>query len=748
MSLTIPQLEDDVSTLTAALAYAAAGWYVLPVSPRDKKNPGSRVGKGWPAKSSRDREVIASWFIGTDDLLALHVGRSGAVVFDVDIAAQVPEALRPALDHPRVPFQSTRTDEPGRGHYPFLMPHGRSLGNGKGGLPGPWGEVRGKNGVIIVAPSVHEKASQGARYAWMRTGPVPTLPDRLADLLSDSQDAADAATDAEVAAFLAAHTEETRPALLKGKVNAWTAKLDAGESRHESVCGFLAGAMKEARAGYYRASTAVEEMGALFWERATTERPGDPGACKRTEQQAADEWYGILSWAVAQANAADLGAVRARVEQHVPERTPEDFDDWLAAVAPDLLAAPVAAPAAPVTAGDEQPVERYPVLDWHEVWTTARAEVEWLCEPLLAAGRVIALFSPAKTGKSLLTLEIAAAIATGRPVLGNPARPPRRVLYVDLENSLDDLRDRLTDLGYGPDDLGNLRYLSFPSLPTLDSATGGAHLLAIARQHEAALVILDTVSRVIGGEEDKADTFRALYRHAIMPLKAEGRAVMRLDHSGKQLGRGQRGSSGKADDVDAVWSLSKRNATTFDLRRTHSRTNHGDDHVTVIRQANPLRHEVPGTGDTPDLGLSMAAEVDALIRQLNELGVPREAGRPSCREALAAAGIKAKNVFLEVAIKQRKNCPQEPGAVAAADAAGSGPTPAPTPAPTAAPHAQGQSGGSGGSDYQPPTVELPPAPSPQGRGRADDGPEPDCECGWMLPPGTHTSACGLAEVAA
>lgn len=112
-------------------------------------------------------------------------------MFDVDSAEQVPAALRPALDDPRVPFQSTRTDEAGRGHYPLLMSPGRSVGNGKGGLSGPWGEVRGKNGVVIVAPSVHDKAAQGARYAWLRTGPVPPLPDRLAELLSDSQDAAD-----------------------------------------------------------------------------------------------------------------------------------------------------------------------------------------------------------------------------------------------------------------------------------------------------------------------------------------------------------------------------------------------------------------------------------------------------------------------------------------------------------------------------------------------------------------------------
>ncbi len=153
-------------------------------------------------------------------------------------------------------------------------------------------------------------------------------------------------------------------------------------------------------------------------------------------------------------------------------------------------------------------IERtYPVLDWSALWAGAGATVDWLCEPLLIAGRSVALFSPPKAGKTLLSLELTSALATGRPVLGNPARQPMRVLYVDLENTEDDLRERLIDLGYGPsDDLDNLRYLSFPDLPALDSPRGGEHLRAIAEHHAARLVVLDTVSRVIDGEENSADT--------------------------------------------------------------------------------------------------------------------------------------------------------------------------------------------------------------------------------------------------
>src|SRR5690606_39391706 len=61
---------------------------------------------------------------------------------------------------------------------------------------------------------------------------------------------------------------------------------------------------------------------------------------------------------------------------------------------------------------------------------------------------------------------------------------PRKVLYVVFENDpRGDIRSRLEDMGYGPDQLDRLVYLSFPQLSALDSPTGGAQLMA-ARSEE------------------------------------------------------------------------------------------------------------------------------------------------------------------------------------------------------------------------------------------------------------------------
>lgn len=161
-ALAIPNIDDDTDALTAALAYAKAGWYVLPVL-LGTKDPGSVVGKRWQDKSSREPRQITAWFAGTTNDIALHCGRSGAVVFDVDNPDRLPEVLRRHLD--TAPFQSTRPDVPGRGHYVFLQPPGRTIGNSLGRLGGGWGEVRGANGVIMAEPSHH---AGGGRYRWER----------------------------------------------------------------------------------------------------------------------------------------------------------------------------------------------------------------------------------------------------------------------------------------------------------------------------------------------------------------------------------------------------------------------------------------------------------------------------------------------------------------------------------------------------------------------------------------------------
>ena len=288
-SLRIPELPPDVDALAAALAYGDAGWYVVPVK-RGSKNPGSVVGEHWQRKSSRDPQQIVAWFAGTDYGIALHCGRSGALVIDVDDPDFLPDVLRRNLD--AAPYQSTRPDTPGRGHHVFAMPPGRTLGNSTGELGSTWGDVRGVSGVIIVEPTPHK---DGGEYRWQRVGTVRPLPAEIGDALPDGSSAEDAASDATVAAFLTEHVGNERPGVRQGLLNQLRARFDAGESRHPSTVPTLVGAMKEARLGLYPALPAAQTIWEMFRDavgkQPTSGKQGPP----RTGTAARAEFKGLLA---------------------------------------------------------------------------------------------------------------------------------------------------------------------------------------------------------------------------------------------------------------------------------------------------------------------------------------------------------------------------------------------------------------------------------------------------------------------
>lgn len=291
-------------------------------------------------------------------------------------------------------------------------------------------------------------------------------------------------------------------------------------------------------------------------------------------------------------------------------------------------------------------------IDWHKFWANeTSAEADFIIEPVLAAGRGTAIYSSAKTGKSLLMLDMVAAAVTGRSALGQPARPPIRVVYLDLEMTEADLRERLSDLGYGPDDdLSGLAYFQATELPSLDRELGGIELADIAQEHRADLVVVDTMARVVVGPENDADTYRAFYRHTGSRLKALGIALARLDHEGKDSSRGQRGNSAKGDDVDVVYRLTA-DGNNLRLKRTHTRVPWIPPELAILRREEPYLGHVVATQESWPAG---TAEVAAL---LDELEVPLDATVRMATTSLKTAKEGRRVAVVTAALKYRKTRP-------------------------------------------------------------------------------------------
>jgi hypothetical protein len=208
-------------------------------------------------------------------------------------------------------------------------------------------------------------------------------------------------------------------------------------------------------------------------------------------------------------------------------------------------------------------------------------------------------------------------------------------------------------MGHTPKTLTNLCYLSFPNLSALDSENGSLELIAAIETYACEVVVVDTVSRAVKGEENENDTWLNFYRHTGLKLKQHGIALIRLDHTGKDEQKGQRGGSAKGGDVDAVWRMSTVvKDETYRLDCEMNRMPIAEKTVVLHRETIPnLKHKVDGAGRQA----AFNAQITHLLAAMESLDLPKDTGRPAAADALRSAGFKVNNKVLSQAIKIRKN---------------------------------------------------------------------------------------------
>jgi hypothetical protein len=329
----------------------------------------------------------------------------------------------------------------------------------------------------------------------------------------------------------------------------------------------------------------------------------------------------------------------------VPEKG--DVSDWLDAggTADKLRALMKDTPYWDPAIAELAPSTGPQTIDWPIFWRRSLTP-EWLVEPFLPLGRLVALYAQGKAGKSLIALEVACALATGQATLYQEAQEPMSVIYVDMEMTEDDLWERLVALGYNSDsDLRNLHYYQLQNFRPLDTEQGGAQLLEAAIEHGPQLIVIDTVARVIEGGENDADTYINLYRNSLLALKALKITVLRLDHSGKDPKRGQRGSSAKNDDVDVVWLL-EQDLDRVTLKMDRRRMGWVPEKVTLERASGPLRH-LPAAHAIP-------LKVQEIMGALDRLNISPELSRRKTQSKLKAHGLGYRADDLNDAIRERR----------------------------------------------------------------------------------------------
>lgn len=545
-----------------ALSYAALGLEVFPLRP--DKTPYTTHGM---KEATADLATVKAWWDAHPDALIGCRVPIDVLILDIDIRHGGQETFE-ALEWEFTQITKGRTHWSGRGdggrHLWFRRPDGPLSVRGLNA----WAKDHKVGHAItatkwscgidllhhghrytILPPSIHPDT--GAPYTWGDSSldePPAELPAWLADLLLREPEIPVPATATTREASFA---DDDSPLDWYRSAHRWTDLLSAHGWRPVGGDGNHDGSRWRhplATASY----SATIKHGCLFVYSPNT--PFDETTDGEPRGYTLGRAYAVLEYG------GDLAAAARAIRGQMP-RSATVRDDWWAPSPPRPALTLVHG-----DDGDEDMVDQedesfaYPLelVDWSTFWTRDLNAATWIAEPLIAEGRGHAIFAPGGTGKSLLGLCVVAAVATGRAILNKPAGPRRHVLYLDYEMTDLDLQERLDAMGYGPDiDLSHLHYALLPNLPPLDTREGAIALASVAAAVGAELVVIDTFGRAVEGEENDADTVRNYYRLTGMALKSRGIASLRIDHAGKDAGKGQRGSSAKNDDVDVVWELRK-----------------------------------------------------------------------------------------------------------------------------------------------------------------------------------------------
>lgn len=229
------------------------------------------------------------------------------------------------------------------------------------------------------------------------------------------------------------------------------------------------------------------------------------------------------------------------------------------ASSPSVLAEPLSSAANDVplfSPERQQPAARYslpeptlaPPADLRRLPTSTSKDFRkmarpvWLVHDLFHGGEVIMLWGESQAGKTVLLLDLVAAIASGSNWAGRSVTQTN-VVYVAREGQIG-LRARVLALEHdrGPGSQDCVHYVFEPCNVALEDDVNA--LAATALRHGAKFIVIDTLSASIAGRVDEnSNTGMAGVIANLQRLtQMTGAAVLFVHHTGNDRTRGPRGA--------------------------------------------------------------------------------------------------------------------------------------------------------------------------------------------------------------
>jgi hypothetical protein len=164
---------------------------------------------------------------------------------------------------------------------------------------------------------------------------------------------------------------------------------------------------------------------------------------------------------------------------------------------------------------------------------------------LAAVGRVALLAAREKMGKSTFAAAAAVEVSRGGSILGQPVQEGV-VLWVGLEEAVQDALLRFKEMGANPDNL--------VLLERLDGPGGATQLKVEIVAHKARFVVIDSLAKFSAGlveDENSSSGWTRELGHISDIARCTGAAIVILHHANRSTGS-YRGSSAIGANVDMI----------------------------------------------------------------------------------------------------------------------------------------------------------------------------------------------------
>jgi hypothetical protein len=510
---------------TAALEHARRGWPVFPCDPSTKK-PLTRHGF---KDAAADTNIITNWWQRWPDaMIGVPTGaRSGFWAVDPDAPDKPSEpdgmaAWKTLINLNGAPKTRTHSTPGGGEHWLFRWHPDKPIRNGSGDLP-PGIHVRGEGGYIIVPPS---RRPDGKAYAVIDHADLAEAPPWLYETILDER------------------CEKQLPPELLAALDA-----DAGTGLSQDPADYAPPPDRERIAAALEVTPSDDYLVWFEIGCALHRELGDGGFDLFDRWSRRSKKYNASACAKKWRECAKVSTYSAGTIFHHASRADPRWRTRLQSAKPD----------APKTG--TAPAHD-PDIHWHGDAVTL--EQRWLIRGCLPETGVAMLSGQWGLYKTFVALDLAGSVMKGEPFAGRACARKGGVLFVAAE-AASSLPIRLAALAEGR--FGGERlpfaWMKFsPPLRTQGSKLLIAKAQAVAKKLMAdyelplVLIVIDTLIAAADFENENDAGQGQRVMNALHGLsRATGALVVAVDHYGKELDTGTRGTSAKEGSADAVLSL-------------------------------------------------------------------------------------------------------------------------------------------------------------------------------------------------